>query len=128
MIVKEESENKIQSEILNHLDKEGYVWFWRNQVYRGRVKSGAWLNQGKKGIADIILIAFCKTIYIEVKKPGEDLTDKQKEFKEHCLINSQEHVVVESLSDLKEYLNSMNNEAYKAMRTKPHCGNCKEYR
>jgi len=95
------TESEISKDIQDYLKDCGFTWFWRNQVYKGRVKSGAYLHTGKAGISDIILIAFDRTIFIELKKSGGKQSDEQKEFEAHCLLNKQDYFLIESVEELK---------------------------
>ncbi len=95
------SESEISKEIQDEIKRMGLKWSWRNQVYSGRVKSGAWLVTGKPGISDLILVVYGKTIYIEIKDHKYKQSDEQKEFQAHCEANNQPYWVVRSLDQFK---------------------------
>jgi len=79
-MVIEKSETEIQREILDYL-KLRNIPVNRNNA--GKIKIGSrYINLGKSGWPDIIAV-HKGFLGIEVKKPGEDLSDKQKEVKQN---------------------------------------------
>ncbi len=98
------SEAKISKDIQDYLKSIGIVWYWRNQVYSGRVKSGAYLITGKPGISDLIFIAHGQTWFIEVKDAKGKQKDDQVKFEQHCKDNNQIYLLARSVDDVKELL------------------------
>lgn len=98
------SESEISKEISDFLDSLGVKWHWRNQVYKGRVKSGAYLHTGKKGIADRIIVHWNRTIFLEIKDYEGVQSDDQIEFEEHCNNNNQDYWVCDSLESFIDKL------------------------
>ena len=101
------SESVISKEIQDFLTSMGVEWFWRNQVYKGRVKSGAYLHTGKPGISDLIIVDWGYTIYIEVKDATGKQKPDQRAFQLHCDKNNQPYWLVRSIDDLKAQLNKL---------------------
>jgi hypothetical protein len=101
------NESELSKLVQDYLESLGFQWFWRNQVYSGRVKSGAYLHTGKKGIADIILIAKNKTIYLELKTATGKQSHEQKLFQKHCEKHNQPFFIIKNLEDLTNYLKSV---------------------
>jgi len=101
------NESELSKLVQDYLESQGFQWFWRNQVYKGRVKSGAYLHTGKKGIADIILIARGSTIYLELKTVTGKQSPEQKLFQKHCIDNNQPYFIIKNLEDLTTYLKSV---------------------
>jgi hypothetical protein len=101
------SESEIGKEIQEYLTALGVEWYWRNQVYTGRVKSGSYMHTGKTGVADIIIVEFGHTIYVETKKPGEKQSPEQIEFQAHCIKNNQQYWLVYSLADVERKIKEL---------------------
>jgi len=95
------SESEISREIQDFLNELGLAWFWRNQVYKGRVKSGAYLHTGKKGISDFIIVEWLVVIFMELKDDEGEQSEDQKKFQAHCIKNNQEYWVIRSKEEFK---------------------------
>jgi hypothetical protein len=77
---------------------------WRNQVFKGRVKNG-WLETGIPGLPDrSAILPDGKTLYIEVKQPGESLRKDQEDFRDYCLERNVPWLLAESAEDVNNYL------------------------
>jgi len=98
------SEAKISKDIQEYLKFIGIEWIWRNQVYSGRVKSGAYLITGKAGISDLIFIAYGQTFYIEVKDAKGKQKPEQLAFEQHCKANNQMYLLARSVDDVKQLI------------------------
>ena len=96
------SESEISKQIQDFLKSLGIEWFWRNQVYNGKTKTGAYLRTGKRGISDLIVIAYGQTYYIEVKDHEGKQSKDQILFQEHCESNNQRYIVARSVEDIKQ--------------------------
>ncbi len=101
------TESQITKEITAYLDLLNIEWHWRNQVYKGLVKSGAYLRTGKKGISDIIFIDYGYTCYLELKTEEGEQSADQKEFEQHCYKNNQPYAVIRSVDDLKTFIEGL---------------------
>lgn len=98
-------EKKVQNEILNYLDKlekNGY------KVFHERRQAGGF--NYKKGIPDIYCVVNGKHIEIEVKKPGGKLSTMQEKFRDKCELLNINWIVVDDISELKEYMQEVLNE------------------
>ena len=98
------SESEISKQIQDYLKSLGIEWFWRNQVYKGRVKSGAYLQTGKSGISDLVFIDYGHTFYIEVKDELGTQSEDQKLFQQHCIDNKQIYILARSVEDVESIL------------------------
>ena len=103
----DKSEGEIEKDIHKYLTELGIEWFWRNQVYKGRVKSGAYLQTGKAGISDRIIVDWGYTIFMETKDATGEQSDEQKEFEAHCHKNNQLYWLVRSKSDVERKLKEL---------------------
>lgn len=101
------SESQISKLIQEYLESLGIEWYWRNQVYKGKVKSGAYLQTGKKGISDLVFIAYNQTFYIEVKDHEGVQSEDQIKFQKHCEANNQIYILARSVEDVSNYLTSI---------------------
>lgn len=98
-------EKKVQNEILKYLDKlekDGY------KVFHQRRQAGGF--NYKKGIPDIYCVVNGKHIEIEVKKPGGKLSTMQEKFRDKCELLNIKWMVVDDISELKEYMQEVLNE------------------
>jgi hypothetical protein len=96
-------ETAIDNEIEDVIDK-WHLKHWRNQVFSGRVKNG-WLNTGTPGLPDrSVMLWDGKTLYIEVKRPGKELSIDQIDFRDHCKKIKAPWMLAESADDVHRYL------------------------
>ena len=95
-------EGEIQLEILKYLKLRNIP---ANRNNAGKVKKGSyWINLGKSGWPDILCCFHGLFLGIEVKKPGEDLSDKQKEVKAEIEQANGIVIVITSVEELAEEL------------------------
>jgi hypothetical protein len=74
-------ETELQNQIMNFLNKIPGVACWRNSIFKGRMPSGSWARAGlPTGSADLILCVEGNFAGIEVKCPGEEATEEQKDW------------------------------------------------
>ncbi len=98
-------EKEVSDNVTVLLEKHGIEWQWRNNVYSGRVKSGAWLRTGKTGVADRQFIHAKRTVYIEHKRAiGGKQSKEQIEFEQHCIKNEQLYILAESSEHVEKVL------------------------
>ena len=98
-------EKKVQNEILKYLDKlekDG------RKIFHERRQAGGF--NYKKGIPDIYCVVNGKHIEIEVKKPGGKLSTMQEKFRDKCELLNINWIVVDDISELKEYMQEVLNE------------------
>ena len=90
------NETQRQDKIYKYLIRK-YKWVSRitNLNIKGRKNP-----RKKSGIADLLAFGNGITIWIEVKVPGETLSDEQKEFKKACIQGGCKHIEAESVDDL----------------------------
>lgn len=82
------------------------VFFIRMNTYSGKTQSGAWMRQGKKGMADILVIRSVSKghslIWLELKKPkGGIQSEDQKIFADSVRMEGHQYHVVHSLEELE---------------------------
>ncbi|MCP4986034.1 MAG: hypothetical protein GY928_08180 [Colwellia sp.] len=100
------TESQISKQIQEYLKKK-MIFHWRSQVYRGTVKSGAWLDTGVEGLADITCMLKGSHLYIEIKTATGKQKTVQKAFQEMCRMNGHFYLVARSVEDVKNYLISI---------------------
>jgi hypothetical protein len=111
------SESTIQEQIVSYLSelalrKDLDVFFFS-------VPNEAWFRPGRTahahvaalkrkgmtpGAPDLVLFWENRVLFIEVKRPGQPLSDNQKVFKRNCQRVGQPYVVVHSDLELAQYL------------------------
>ena len=110
------SEVDIQISIVDYLSlivvPRGFCFFAVSneamQPSNGKALSGGEYGRIKRlkrmgltaGVADLVLIHNGRTYFIEVKKPGGQLSDNQKLFRQRALDCGAEYVVVKSVDDV----------------------------
>ena len=99
-------ESPISKEIQKYLKSIG-VFYFRSNVYTGKVKSGAWLNTGVKGLADITCILPGKLLFIETKKADGIQSIHQKAFMLRIQQLGHLYLVARSVSDVATYLKEL---------------------
>lgn len=82
------------------------IYFVRMNTYSGKTQSGAWMRQGKKGMADILVIRSVSKghslIWLELKKPkGGIQSEAQKLFADSVRIEGHQYHIIRSLEDLE---------------------------
>jgi hypothetical protein len=96
-------ENDLTAPTVEYLNRNGFEWHWRNQVLKGRFK-GYWINQGKKGIGDyIVIFPDGMTCFIEFKIPGRERTEDQIKFADFCIQNNTPYIYAKSIMDVPNY-------------------------
>lgn len=108
-------EKDIQKEILEWLDTKDGLMFWRqnNGAVFGRNNAGAMAFRKPAkytalGVPDIWVIWKGHAIGLEVKRPGGNIRDEQKEFGRKLIFHGGYYFVVYSLDDAKRVLRTMN--------------------
>ena len=96
-------EAPISKEIQSYLKDIG-VFHYRSQVYCGKTKTGAFLQTGVKGLADITCILPNKLLFIETKKADGKQTIHQKAFMYRVRQLGHDYIIARSVDDVKEYL------------------------
>ena len=99
------SEADVSKEIQAFLSDRGLFW-WRSQVFKGRVKGG-YLQTGIKGLSDITVMLPACHLYIEIKKPDGKQKDGQKEFERKCKKLGHYYTVARSAHDVEVQLRRM---------------------
>jgi len=97
-------EGEIQLEILKYLKLRNIP---ANRNNAGKVKKGShWINLGKGGWPDVIACLPPSGFFlgVEIKKPGEELSDKQKEVKAEIEQANGIVIVITSVEELAEEL------------------------
>lgn len=93
------TERTLQNAIINLLRLNG--WFAYTQDTKGTydpVKKVFRANPSRvTGVADILAIKNHRVIFIEVKQPGNEQTDNQKEFERNIKRQGGEYFVVDNL-------------------------------
>lgn len=97
------TESEIQTEIMQFLESKG-IFHWRSQVYKGRVKSGAYLHTGITGLADITCMLKNAHLYIEVKDHKGQQKEDQKAFESLCKANGHYYMIARSVGDVERFL------------------------
>lgn len=97
------SESEIQNNIINFLKTKG-IFHWRSQVYKGRVKSGAYFHTGIEGLADITCMLPDCHLYIEVKDSKGKQKQAQKDFEAKCSNLGHFYCVARSVGDVRRKL------------------------
>jgi len=98
------SETEIQREVLDYLKLRNIP---ANRNNAGKVKKGShWINLGKGGWPDIIACLPPSGFFlgVEIKKPGEELSEKQVEVKAEIEQANGIVIVVTSVEELAEKL------------------------
>jgi len=96
-------ENSLTSKIIEYITRNRFEWHWRNQVLHGTFK-GYWINQGKAGIGDyIVIFPDGKTCYIEIKVPGKKRSKEQIEFADFCIMHNVPYVYAHTVMDVSLY-------------------------
>lgn len=80
--MKEKEESDIQNEIMSMLFQHPHVVFaYVTTTGRFKGRGGHWFTVGKVGMHDILgMLKDGRFFSIEVKKPGEQMTQEQKDF------------------------------------------------
>ena len=103
-------EQDIQKVILDYLRyKKIFCWKVNNAgIYKK--KTGAYIPTGLLGVSDIIgLLPNGLFLAIEVKRPGKEPLDNQKEFLENIRKNNGVGLVAYSVDDVIEFLENYKN-------------------
>ncbi len=100
------TESQISKQIQEYLKSKG-IFHWRSQVYKGTVKSGAWLDTGIEGLSDITCMCKGLHLYIEVKNATGKQKTVQKAFEQMCLVNNHSYIVARSVEDVERKLVEM---------------------
>ena len=100
-------EAPISKEIQEYLKSIG-VFFYRSQVYKGNTKTGAYLNTGVKGLADITCILPETLLFIETKKADGEQSTHQKAFMWRVRQLGHHYIIARSVEDVKQYLEQLN--------------------
>ena len=98
------SETEIQREVLDYLKLRNIP---ANRNNAGKVKKGShWINLGKGGWPDVIACLPPSGFFlgVEIKKPGEELSEKQVEVKAEIEQANGIVIVVTSVEELAEEL------------------------
>ena len=98
------SETEIQREVLDYLKLRNIP---ANRNNAGKVKKGShWINLGKGGWPDVIACLPPSGFFlgVEIKKPGEELSEKQVEVKAEIEQANGIVIVVTSVEELAEKL------------------------
>ena len=92
------TETQIQKQILDYLKAIGVV-AWRSNAGRGRRN----ITPAPKGSPDIIgFLVGGKFLGIEVKKPGEKLSEDQRKWHQYALNYGCTIIVAHSVEEVKE--------------------------
>lgn len=93
-------EFEIRSEIVNFLEKKGLM-VWKDP--KPASKPGKRAFKKSNGVPDILGILSDGTFFgIEVKRPGEEMSEKQKEFQQRALQRGAMCFVAYSLEDVEK--------------------------
>ena len=98
------SETEIQREVLDYLKLRNIP---ANRNNAGKVKKGShWINLGKGGWPDVIACLPPSGFFlgVEIKKPGEELSEKQVEVKAEIEQANGIVIVITSVEELAEEL------------------------
>lgn len=99
-------EAPISKEIQEYLKSIG-VFHYRSQVYKGNTKTGAYLNTGVKGLADITCILQDCLLFIETKKADGVQSTHQKAFMWRVRQLGHEYIVARCVLDVKNKLKEL---------------------
>ena len=100
-----ESEGNIQTDIINHLESLNYIVIRHNA---GHVKNNVKLSP--PFTPDLQVIMFKSMIlWIEVKRPGKDLSEGQRKMKLDLERRGQKVIVSRSVDDVKKGLEEWEN-------------------
>ena len=100
------SEALISKEIQSYLKRIG-VFHYRSQVYIGNTKTGAFLQTGVKGLADITCILQDKLLFIEIKKADGRQTIAQKAFMYRVRQLGHYYLLARTVGDVGAYLKEL---------------------
>lgn len=101
-------EAPISKDIQDYLKAIG-VFCYRSQVYKGNTKTGAYLNTGVKGLADITcILPNGILLFIETKKHDGKQSTHQKAFMWRVRTLGHHYIIAKSVKDVEEYLKQLN--------------------
>ena len=100
---------KVESKIIKYLREVGYFVkkIENAAIYDNHVKAFRKFNKHRlKGHPDVILVrADQKIVYIEIKSGNATLKKNQKEFRNLCMAQDFEYIILHSIIDTKDYFN-----------------------
>jgi hypothetical protein len=100
------TESELKKSITDFLTQSGEFFL---RINTGIIRKGSrFIHLAPEGFADLVVFR-TPLHWIEIKKPGKDLTkksraEKQAEFREKVLSLGHKHITAKSLEDVQEFL------------------------
>jgi len=83
----------------------GRLLWWRSGSIQGKMESGAYIREGRKGLQDItILLPNGKILLIELKGTKTPIREDQLLWKQKCVLLGHTFIFIRDLEELKQII------------------------